>query len=136
VPDSSVSPAPKMRTSEIARRQKELAWKAVAQPHLPMALLAQRHRDGAACLSCPLKLQTYLRGSVQRASSSPALKMRKSADRSQPERASLESFCSASSAHGTASTEAQRVVLLSCLANSNFKYTLGGPCMGPLAPLL
>ena len=30
---------------QIARRQKELAWKAVAQPHLPMALLAQRHRD-------------------------------------------------------------------------------------------
>jgi len=30
---------------QIARSQKELAWKAVAQPHLPMALLAQRHRD-------------------------------------------------------------------------------------------
>jgi len=30
---------------QIARRQKGLAWKAVAQPHLPMALLAQRHRD-------------------------------------------------------------------------------------------
>ena len=27
-----------------ARSQKGLAWKAVAQPHLPMALLAQRHR--------------------------------------------------------------------------------------------
>jgi len=27
------------------RRQKGLAWKGVDQPHLPMALLAQRHRD-------------------------------------------------------------------------------------------
>jgi len=30
---------------QIAGRQKGLAWKAVAQPHLPMALLAKRHRD-------------------------------------------------------------------------------------------
>jgi len=29
----------------MAGSQKELAWKAIAQPHLPMALLAQRHRD-------------------------------------------------------------------------------------------
>jgi len=40
--------APLLRKCErlqIAGRQKGLAWKAVAQPHLPMALLAQRHRD-------------------------------------------------------------------------------------------
>jgi len=30
---------------QIAGSQKGLAWKAVAQPHLPMALLTQRHRD-------------------------------------------------------------------------------------------
>ena len=36
---------PKCERLQIARRQKELACKAVAQPHLPMALLAQRHRD-------------------------------------------------------------------------------------------
>ena len=35
---------------QIARRQKELDWKAVAQPHLPMALLAQRHRDWGCLL--------------------------------------------------------------------------------------
>jgi len=29
---------------QIARSQNSLAWKGVAQPHLPMALLAQRHR--------------------------------------------------------------------------------------------
>jgi len=36
------SPASKMRSLQIARSQKELAWKAIARPHLPMALLAQR----------------------------------------------------------------------------------------------
>ena len=30
---------PKCERLQIARRQKELAWKAVAQPHLPLALL-------------------------------------------------------------------------------------------------
>jgi len=37
----------------IAHRQKKLAWKAVAQPHLPMALLAQRHRDCGCLLVLP-----------------------------------------------------------------------------------
>jgi len=41
---------------QIAGSQKALAWKAVRQPHLPMALLAQRHRDWGAFLSCHLKL--------------------------------------------------------------------------------
>jgi len=36
---------PKCERLQIARRQKELAWKAVAQTHLSMALLAQSHRD-------------------------------------------------------------------------------------------
>ena len=42
---------------QIAGSQKGLAWKAVTQPHLPMALLAQGHRDWGACLSCHLKLE-------------------------------------------------------------------------------
>ena len=50
MPGAFTSPALKMRKSEIARSQKELAWKAVAQPHLPMALLAQRHRDWGCLL--------------------------------------------------------------------------------------
>jgi len=58
------------------------------------------------------------------ASGSPALKMRTSADSPPPERASLESYCSASSAHGTARTEAQRLGLLDCLDTSNFKRRL------------
>jgi len=73
---------------------------------------------------------------VQVASGSPALKMRTSADSSQPERASLESCCSASSTHGTARTEAQRLGLLPCLATSNFRIRLGGPCRAPPAALL
>jgi len=59
------------------------------------------------------------------ASSSPALEMRTSAESWQPEGASLESCCSASSAHGSARTEAQRMGLLACLATSNFKRMLG-----------
>ena len=55
----------------------------------------------------------YLLGSFR----SPALEMLTSADSWQPEGASLESCCSASSAHGTARTEAQRKGLLACLAN-------------------
>jgi len=62
--------------------------------------------------------------------------MRNSEDGSQTERASLESCCSASSAHGTARTEAQRLGLLACLATSNFKSIFGCPCRGLLAALL
>ena len=91
---------------------------------------------GAACLCCSLKLQTYLRWSVQGASGSPAPKMRTSADSSQPERGSMESCCSASSAHGTAHTETHRLGMLPCLATTNFKRTFGAPCRGPAAALL
>jgi len=76
-------------------------------------------------LSCPLKLQKYLCASVQGACSISDPKMRTCADDSQPERASLERCSSASSAHGTARTEAQRLGLLACLATSKFKVTLG-----------
>ena len=58
------------------------------------------------------------------ASGSPTLKMRTSADSLQPEEASLESFCSATSAHCTAQTEAQRLGLLACLATVKFKCRL------------
>ena len=51
-----VTPGALLRKCErlqIARRQKVLAWKAVAQPHLPMALLAQRHRDWGCLIVLP-----------------------------------------------------------------------------------
>jgi len=91
---------------------------------------------GAACLSCLLKIQTYLRWSVSGASGRRAPKMLTSADSSQPEIASLESCCSASSAHGTACTEAQRLGLLACLATSKFKCIFMGPCRRSPAVLL
>ena len=91
---------------------------------------------GVACLSSHLQIQTYVWGSVQGTSGRPALKMRTSADSSQPERANLESCCSASSAHGTARTEAQRLGLLACLATSNFKHVFGCSCWLPSAGLL
>jgi len=56
---------------------------------------------------------------------SPPPKMRNSADSWQAEGAILERCCSASSAHGTARTEARRLGLLACLAISNFKSSIG-----------
>jgi len=105
------APSARLRKCErlqIGRRQKELAWKGVTQPPLPMALLAQRHRSWCCLLVLPP--QTSNVSLVVRAGGfvSPALKMRTSANRSQAEKASLESCCSASYAHGTARTEAQR----------------------------
>jgi len=38
---------------QIGRRQKRLSGKAVAQPHLPMALLAQRHREWGCSIFLP-----------------------------------------------------------------------------------
>jgi len=62
--------------------------------------------------------------------------MRTSADSWQPEAVSLESCCSASSAHGTARTEAQRLGLLGCLATTKFKRKLGDPCRTPPTALV
>ena len=77
-------------------------------------------------------------GSVPRAARSPAPKMRKSADSWQAEGASLESCCSASSAHGTARTEAQRLGLLACLVTTKCKRSLGmgDACQAPFTALL
>jgi len=119
-----------------ARRQKELAWKAVAQPHLPMALLAQRHRDWGCWLVLPPPTSNVALGVRAAGLYQPCSENATSANSSQAERASLESCCSASSAHGTARTEAQRLGLLACLAFSNLKRSFGSPCRGPPAALL
>jgi len=92
-----------------------------------MAPLSQRHRDWGGLLVLPPQISNVALGVREGASGSPGLKMRASADSSQPERASQESCCSASSAHGTARTEAQRLGLLACLATSNLKSSLDGP---------
>jgi len=64
--------------------------------------------------------------------------MQTSADRWQTEGASLQSCCSASSAHDTTRTEPQSLELLASLDTSNFKRSLamGGACQTPLAALL
>jgi len=84
----------------------------VAKPHLPMALLAQRHRGLGCLLLLPPPTRNVAQGFLPGASGRPALKKRKSLDSALPERSGLESFCSASFAHGTAHTEAQRLGLL------------------------
>jgi len=58
-------------------------------------------------------------------SGSPTPKTQTSADSWQPEGASLESCCSASSAHGTARKEVQGLGLLACLATSHFQCSPG-----------
>jgi len=65
--------------------------------------------------------------------------MRTSADSWESKGPSLKSCCPASSAHGTARTEAQRLGLLACLATSNVKRCLGRglvPARLPPAALL
>jgi len=112
---------------QISGSKKGLAWKAVAQSHLPLALLPQRNRDWGCLLVLPRQRLKVSWGwvSLLGTSGSPAPKTRTSADSSEPEGASLESCCSASSAPGTARTEAQRLWLLGCLATSYFKRILG-----------
>ena len=120
----------KSKLLQIARSQMGLAWKAVAQPLLHLALLSQRHTDWGCLLVLPPQTSNVdlrVRAGCLR---QPCSKKQTSADRSQPERASLESCCSASSAHGTARTEAQRLGRLSCLASSNFKRKFGGSVPG------
>jgi len=90
--------------------------------------------------SCHLKIKTYhgIGRCLPDFACSPAAKLRTSADSWQPEGASLESCCSASSAHGTGRTEPQTLGLLSSLATSNFKRSLGMgvPARLPLQPCL
>jgi len=101
-----------------------------------MSLLAQRHRDWGCLLLLTPQTSNVSRGSVKDTSGSPAPKTQTSADSWQPEGSSLESCCSASSAHGTARTEAQRLGQLACLATSNFNRKLLCPCRVPHAALL
>jgi len=128
-----------LRTCErlqIARSQKELAWKTVVGFICPWQCSHRGTETGAACLSCPLKLQMQIRWFVPGAFCSATPKMRTSAESLHPEKASMESCCSGSSAHGTARTEAQKLGLLACLALSNFKRSLADPCRGPPTALL
>jgi len=85
IPEIGVTyPAPfaallrKCESLHLKGSQKGLAWKAVPQPHLPMALLAERHRDWGCLLALPPQTSKVALGwgvSLLGASSSTAPKM-------------------------------------------------------------
>jgi len=136
---TSGSPAPKMRTSAGSWQEKGLAWKAVAQSHVPMALLAQRQRDWGCLLVLPLQTSNVAwewRVVPATLLSQPCSENANVCWYLAGEGASGESYCSASSAEGTARTEAQRLGLLACLATSNFQHILGGSCLAPPTAVL
>ena len=74
---------------QIAGSQRGLAWKAVAQPHVPMALLAQRHRDWGCLLVLPPQTSNLNFGFSEGGLRQPCSEIRTSADSSQAERSSL-----------------------------------------------
>jgi len=127
LPLSLRSPAPKMRTSTDSTQSEGVNLESccsASSAHGTARTEAQR----LGLLPC-LATSNFksIRGweSLSIASSRPAHKMQTSPDSSQPEGASLPSFCSASSAHGTARTEAQTLGMLACLATSNFQCSPG-----------
>jgi len=105
-------------------------------PSSAHGLPAQRHGDWGCLFVFQPQTSNVAQGSPGGLLSQPAPKMQTSTDSLQPERASLESCCSASFAHGTARTEAQRLGLLACLATSNFTCIREGPCRAPCAAQL
>jgi len=129
VPVSFPSPAPKMRTSAHSWKP-DGAIKGRCCSASSAHGTARTDAQTLGLLAC-LDTSNFKRslgmgeGSLPGFFPCPAPKMRTSADSWQPEGASLESCCSASSAHGIARTEAQRLGLLACLFTSNFKRCLG-----------
>ena len=130
LPDSTCSPAPKMRRS-VDSWQPEWASleSSCSAPSAHGTARSEPQRlELLACLdTSKFKSSLGMGGCLPGSFHSPAPKIRMSADRWQPEGANMESCCSASSAHGTARTEAQRLGLLACLATSNFKRIIKGP---------
>ena len=122
LPYSFRIPAPKMRTSPDRSQPEGTCLKSCCSTSRAHGS-ACRETQRLGLLAC-LATSNFKR-SLPGASSSPAPKMRTSPDMLQAEGASLESCCSASSANGTARTEAQRLGLLACLTTSNFKRSPG-----------
>ena len=139
VPRASCSPAPKMGTSADSWQAEGASLESccsVSSPHGTARTEAQRLGLLASLATSNFKRRLEIGGSLPGSFRSPAPKMRTSADSWQPEEANLQSCCSASSDHGTARTEAQRLGLLACLATSNFKRILGVLWREPAAALL
>ena len=137
MPGTTCRPALKMRTCADMWQPEVASLKSccsASSAHGTARTEAQR-LGLLACLATS-NFQCMLGESLPGASPIPAPKKGTSAESSHPEEARQESRCSASSAHGTARTEAQRLGLLACLAPSNFKRSFRGPCWAPPAALL
>jgi len=127
LPGSFPNPALRMQTSADSWQPEEASLESccsASSAHGTARTDAQRLGLLACLATSNLKRRLEIVVSLSGSFHSPALKMRTSADSWQPEGASLESCCSASSAHGTARTEAQKLGLLACLDTSNFKRRL------------
>jgi len=136
VPGASGIPAPKMQTSADSSQPEETNLESCCSaPSAHGTARTEAQRLGLlACLATSIfKRRFGFRGGCLRQQCS---KKQTSADSSQPERASLESCCSASSVHGTSRTEAQRLGLLTSLATSNFRRSFRGPFRASPAALL
>ena len=119
LPGSYHSPAPKVQTSADSWQAEGASLESccsASSAHGSARTEAQRLRLLAYLATSNFKRILRIVVSLPGSFRSPALKVRMSADSWQPEGASLESFCSASSAHGTARTEALRLGLLVYLA--------------------
>jgi len=128
LPGSFSSPAPNTPTSADSWQPEGAILESCCSVSSPTALLAQRHRDWGCFLLLPPQTSNVTwdwRGFLPGSFCTPAPNTRTSAENWQPELSILESCCSASSAHGTARTQAQRLGMLSSLATSNFKRNLG-----------
>jgi len=88
----------------IGGRYRRLAWKAVAQPHLPMAVLAQALTDCGCGLALPPETSNVACGSLRSAICSPGPNVRPFPESSHTQTASLESCCSHLSIDVTACT--------------------------------
>jgi len=115
-PTFASAPPPQPQQSPAATRTPASSGCPPGGHRLPMAPLTQAHRDWGCLLALLPQTANIARGSLPGASSSPAPKMRTSADSWQPEGASLESCCSASSALGIPFQCPQRLGLPLALA--------------------
>jgi len=139
MPSTSGSPTPKMRMSADSFQPQGASLESccsASSAHGTARIEAQRLGLLDSLATSNFQRSLSIGGGPCHAPINPAPKMRTSADSTQPQRTTLESCCSASSAHGTAHTEAQRLEPLACLVTSNLKRSLGGPCRAPPAALL
>ena len=127
MPGASSTPVLKMRTSADSSQPETASLESCCSASSAHGTARSDAQRLGCLLVLPPQNSNVIWDSVEGASLSPAPKMRTSADSSQPERASLESCCSASSAHGTARTEAQRLGCLLVLPpqSSNVSWEWG-----------